>query len=165
MDNPPASVARNKVVEEMPHGIERRFVLRLLGHWRNLCGDRDFPSFADLDPAEIPDMWQNCFILEVCSGTEAPVFRAIGEELAAKAGRQLIGRTVRDAPMDFLPGVAVAHIGEVLEKSAPVSRGGEFLKQDGTKVLYRSILLPMSDDGETISGILGAANCRDIVVE
>ena len=41
----------------------------------------------------------------------------------------------------------------------------EFFKEDGTKVLYRSILLPVSDDGVTISGILGAVNCREVVDE
>ncbi len=46
-----------------------------------------------------------------------------------------------------------------------MSHGDEFIKIDGTKVLYRSILLPMSDDGETISGVLGAANCREVLEE
>jgi hypothetical protein len=30
------------------------------------------------------------------------------------------------------------------------------------RVLYRSILLPMSDDGENIAGLLGAANFREV---
>ena len=54
------------------------------------------------------------------------------------------------------------HIGKVIEKQVPISRGGEFLKPDGIKVLYRAIILPMSDDGATISGLLGAANCREL---
>jgi hypothetical protein len=57
---------------------------------------------------------------------------------------------------------AVEYFGEVLEKGTPISRGGEFTKDNGTLVLYRSILLPMSDDGETISGLLGGANCREV---
>jgi hypothetical protein len=44
----------------------------------------------------------------------------------------------------------------------PISRGGEFIKYDGMKVLYRSIILPMSDDGSSVSGLLGAANCREV---
>jgi len=44
----------------------------------------------------------------------------------------------------------------------PISRGGEFVKYDGMKVLYRSIIMPMSDDGVTVSGLLGAASCREV---
>lgn len=165
MDSLPAGAEKNIVGEEMPRGIERRFVLRLLAHWRNLCGDRRYPSFADLDPAEIPDMWRNCFILELAADDGTPVFRAMGDQLSARSDGPLIGRPVSDARDGTLPGVAIGYIDEVLKKSVPVSRGGEFTRQDGTKVLYRSILLPMSDDGETVSGILGAANCREIVFE
>lgn len=165
MDSLPANAEKSLVGEEMPRGIERRFVLRLLAHWRNLCGDRRYPSFADLDPAEIPDMWRNCFMLEIAGNDAVPIFRAMGEDLSARSGGPLIDRPMVDAQEDTLIGVAISYISEVLEKSVPVSRGGEFIRPDGIKVLYRSILLPMSDDGETISGILGAANCRDIVFE
>lgn len=164
MDNLPSDAKKSAIADEMPPGIERRFVLRLLGHWRNLCGDRRFPSFSDLDPTEIPDMWQNSFVLELPGDQAQPVFRAMGDALAENSGQSLVGHPVADAHKDTLAGVAVVYIDEVLAKAVPVSRGGEFTKEDGTKVLYRSILLPMSDDGETISGILGAANCRDVVV-
>ena len=50
----------------------------------------------------------------------------------------------------------------MLSREVPISRGGQFRKYDGTKVLFRSIILPMSDDGDTISGLLGAANCREV---
>ncbi|MBT5047564.1 MAG: PAS domain-containing protein [Rhodospirillaceae bacterium] len=161
----PNDVEKIDLVEEMPQGVERRLVLRLLGHWRKLCGDREFPCFSDLDPAEIPDIWLNSFVIELSGDRAVPVFRAMGDTLVENSGSSLIGRPVADAPAGTLCGVAIAYIDEVLAKEVPVSRGGEFARQDGTKVLYRSVLLPMSDDGETISGILGAANCRAVVVE
>lgn len=165
MKNLPVGADKSEIVEEMPQGVERRLVLRLLGHWRILCGDRRFPSFADLDPAEIPDVWRNSFVLELSEDKATPVFRAMGDDLIVKSGMSLIGQPVANAPEGTLPAVAIAYIDEVLAKAVPVSRGGEFVRADGTKVLYRSILLPMSDDGETICGILGAANSRDVVVE
>lgn len=162
MEKLPAGTERTQVSEELPQGLERRLVLRLLAHWRSLCEDKRFPSFADVDPEEIPDIWPFSFVLEVLDDHDEPVFRAVGEELAAFTNGYLPGRYVSEAPVDTLPGVAIAYVDEVLEKAVPISRGGEFFKTDGTKVLYRSILLPMSDDGETISGILGAANCREV---
>ena len=67
-----------------------------------------------------------------------------------------------ELPEDCLIQYAVQYYREVLDKEVPISRGGDFIKYDGLKVLYRSIILPMSDDGATISGLLGAANCREI---
>ncbi|MDA1324221.1 MAG: hypothetical protein O3C34_05715, partial [Proteobacteria bacterium] len=51
----------------------------------------------------------------------------------------------------------------ILKKGVPISRGGEFSNPDGTRVLFRSALLPIGESENTISGILGAANCREVV--
>ena len=162
MEDVPAGTERTEVSEELPQGMERRLVLRLLSHWRSLCGDRQFPSFKEVDPADIPDIWAHSFVLEILDGEDEHVFRAVGDELSASTDFPFIGCRVSDAPANTLPAVSVAYIDEVLAKGVPISRGGEFYKADGTKVLYRSIILPMSDDGETISGLLGAANCREV---
>jgi len=162
MKDVPAGSEKTEVSEELPQGMERRLVLRLLGYWRSLCDDRKFPSFADVDPTAIPDIWANSFVLEVKDDDSEPVFRAVGDELAASISTSLIGRRMSDTPIDTLPGVSITYVDEVLDKEVPISRGGEFLKPDGTTVLYRSIILPMSDDGETVSGLLGAANCREV---
>ena len=162
MEKVPAGTERTEVGEDLPQGMERRLVLRLLAHWRSLCEERKFPSFADVDPDEIPDIWPFCFVLEILDHEEEPVFRAIGDDLAAFSKIDLADRHISDASADTLPGVSISYLDEVLDKGVPISRGGEFFKTDGTRVLYRSILLPMSDDGEEISGILGAANCREI---
>ena len=50
---------------DAPKGMERRLVLRLLTHWRELVGERDYPSFSELDPASIPDIWSYCFVLDI----------------------------------------------------------------------------------------------------
>jgi hypothetical protein len=63
-------------------------------------------------------------------------------------------------PANTLAEQSVSYYREVIERGVPISRGGEFTESDGTKVLYRVVILPMSDDGATISGLLGAANCR-----
>ena len=73
-----------------------------------------------------------------------------------------MGCKVSDVSALTLIGNAVQYAGEVLAREVPISRGGEFVKVDRTRVLYRSIILPMSDDGETVSGLFGAANCREI---
>jgi len=150
------------VTGEMPSDIERRLVLRLLSYWRTICHDRNLPSFTNVDLSDLPDIRPHSFAIEMAGDGAAPNFVSVGAQLATYCDKPLIGRLVSEVPGKTLLGVAVSYIGEMLDKCAPVSRGGEIVTTDGTKLLYRSILLPMSDDGETISGILGAANCRAI---
>ncbi len=161
MEKVPGDVFRQLVTEEVPQGIERRLVLHLLGYWRRLQQDQEFPSFDAIEPADIPDMWGHSFVLESIGNEKDPLFCVMGNEIADYCGGSLVGKCVSEAPPNTLVAMATGYIGDVLAKGAPISRGGEFIKPDGTKVLYRSILLPMSDDGETISGLFGAANCRE----
>ena len=162
MDKIPDGTTRTEITEEMPQGMERRLVLRVLAHWRKLCDDREYPSFFDLDPSAIPDMWKNCFVLEIFEDEAEPRFRAMGEALAAHVDNSLIDQPISTAPEKSLPGVAVSFLEEVLTKGVPISRGDEYFKDDGTRVLFRSIILPMSDDGDSINGIFGAVNCREV---
>jgi hypothetical protein len=147
--------------DDAPKGMERRLVLRLLDHWRELADDRDFPSFLDIDPTAIPEIWDHCFVLDIAEQKVDPVFRVVGPKYAAYSTVDLRNLPISRAPSDSLIAASVAFAQEVVAREVPVSRGGEFFKPDGVKVLYRGIILPMSDDGVTVSGLLGAANCRE----
>ena len=149
-------------MQEMPKGLERRLVLRLLHHWRDLCGERRFPSFDDVDPGQIPDMWPSCFVLDALGHQDDPIFRLVGDDIAKQARAGLVSLRISGIPKDTLIDHATSYLDEVMSKEVPISRGGQFVREDGVNILYRSILLPMSDDGETISGILGAATCRAV---
>ncbi len=46
-------------------------------------------------------------------------------------------------------------------RRVPVTMGGSFRNPAGREILYRSVLLPLSDDQRTISAVLGAANCKE----
>jgi hypothetical protein len=163
MDNLPAETEQFESEREMPPGIERRMVLRLLGHWRTLCGAQTLPAISDIDPTAIPDIWPHSFLLDIDGANGGHVFRALGDQIDNNPTGSLVGKLVSDAPTDALPGIALAYIDEVLKKGVPISRGGEFSKPNGTRVLYRSVLLPLGQDENTICGILGAANCREVV--
>lgn len=155
-------------MSEFPKGAERRLVLRLLSYWRDLLDSeqdsRLFPSFADIDPTAIHDIWQHCFTLDLFGHESGPVFRAAGPEFRDYFDGSLSNLPVSELEPDTLTARSSQYFTEVLEKNAPISRGGEISSVDGIKILYRSILLPMSYDGATISGFLGAANCRVAMV-
>jgi hypothetical protein len=138
---------------------DRRLVTRVLAYWDTLRDARAFPGASDIDPAAIEDDWAMCFLVTVGSHPGRCVFRRIGEDLRIPGWDEADGHTVMECPENTLLRKAASYMPKVLEKRVPVSVGGEF--EDGDfKVLYRSILLPLSDDGVQVNCMLGAVNCR-----
>lgn len=137
-------------------------VLRLLSQWRDWCGDNKFPSFTEVDPEALEDIWSYSFVLDFLGFEDDPVVRMVGDDLAAYLPHPIMNCRLSETPAKSLIEHAAAYYREVLEREVPISRGGQFRKYDGKKVLFRSIILPMSDDGTTISGLFGAANCREV---
>ncbi len=66
--------------DDAPNGMERRLVLRLLSHWRELVGERQYPSFSELDPESIPDIWSYSFVLDIAGHADDPIFRVAGQK-------------------------------------------------------------------------------------
>ena len=146
------------------HPAERRLVLRLLRYWRQIAGDRAMPKVADVAPDSIPDMWPNCFLLRFGT-TGEPLYDQVGSAFASELTGEVIGTPVGSTPLETLLRQATRYWDMVADKKVPISLGGEFRHRRGELLLYRSIILPLSNDGERIDHMLGAANCRSVVVQ
>ena len=150
----------NPASDDQPHPMERRLVLRLLKYWRDIGGAEKLPAMADVDTSAIQDMWPHCALLDVTGHERDPLIRYIGEGLANGCDGGLQGQALSATPAGTLAAHAMSYYAQVLVKQVPITFGGEFLDRDGGKVLYRSIILPLADDGATIDRLLCAANCR-----
>lgn len=142
--------------------MERRMVVRLLQYWRSLTDEDRIPSRSGIDPKVIDDIWPCCAILDVDGKETDPEITYIGSELTVHAGADLSGRKLSDAQADTLVSRGFSYFGQVLAKRAPITFGGEFTDSRGVTILYRSIILPLSADGEKIDRLLAAANCREV---
>lgn len=143
-------------------GYERRLVLRLLDHWRSVCGDDGIPSLGAVDAIATGELWPHCFVLAVDDTGLAPTFQRVGGAFESLSDRPLAGAPLSDIPRNILAEHATFFFDEVLRKRAPVTRGGVYADANGVTTLYRSILLPLSANGRRIGAILGAANCREV---
>ena len=142
---------------------ERRLVLRLMAYWDDLRNDRDFPSYAELDPATIGDDWSHCFTLRVTQPLTASPFYHLGEIYSSGLPSGSVA-TLGDCPQGTLLDASLHYLDRVLQKRVPISLGGHaHLGEDS--ILYRSILLPLSNDGHTIDSILGGANFRVVTTD
>jgi hypothetical protein len=138
---------------------EKRLTMRALGHWRDVQGERLFPSIADIDPAKLGDDWHNCLLIRLTTPIHRAQFLHVGRHLCVPPGSQFEGRCLKECPQQTVLVQAISYVSAVIDKRVPVSIGGT-TPHEGALVLYRSILMPLSGDGTTIDAIFGAANYR-----
>jgi hypothetical protein len=140
---------------------EKRLVLRVLGGWKELVGDRGIPLRGAINPAAFGGDWMSCFLIDMALGVGGARFEYVGALLDVPGWSPAVGRAVSDCPPDTLLSLATNYLPRVLDKRVPISLGGPG-RNNGKAILYRSILLPLSRDGDTIVALLGAANCREV---
>lgn len=134
---------------------ERRLVGRMLSYWHELRGEQDMPRLRDVNPERVGDDWRWSYIIETCEAGDCPQFKYLGAGLSKYAGIFLSGRT--NWTMTLLD-CATAKLNEVLQTKAPVLIEDEVKRFDGGRLMFRAVLLPMSDDGQEIDHVIGAAN-------
>lgn len=147
-------------MEDRPTGIERRMVHRLLVHWRDAREDGALPTLDAVLKRDLGDIGPSIFVLRVVDGESEPAFERVGDAFAGEMPPDLTGRPVSAVPAGTLLAQAVGRYRMVLSKKVPMTTSGEFRHAQGGTVLYRSILLPVSEGRGTIDFLLGAANCR-----
>jgi hypothetical protein len=153
------SIVRRVEAPSVPS--ERRAVLRVLQHWRTIRGERDFPAREDIDPAAIAFDWKNCFVVDLLGRRGVPSFAYIGETLRIPAWGDGVDARVTDCPPGTVLSVATGELEKVVAGRVPVTQSGSAV-HIGRPVLFRSILMPLSSDGERIDALLGTANFRRV---
>jgi hypothetical protein len=147
---------------EARHG-EQRLIMRVLAQYRGLCRGTNLPRRAQINPALFGRDWANCLLVDLDPQVEASRFAFIGDKLGHPTAPASARHTLADCRENTLLYVATAYVERVLARRLPISRGGIGLHHD-TPIVYRSILLPLSESGSAIDGVLGAATFREIPV-
>jgi hypothetical protein len=132
---------------------ERRLIARVLRHWTEMVHELGFPRLDEIDPWMLGEDWANCLLIAVEQPVELSHFISLGENLA-----------VALCSTDNLAGVLLSHLPRVLsERRCLIVEGGATLR--GAGILHRSVLLPLSEDGVTISHALGAFSYRPLAAD
>ena len=139
---------------------ERRLNIRLLNYWQSLRGDRTYPSMGDFSFDAVTEFKPHAFIIEFEDSTGDAVFQFIGASLADDCGKDLMNKPVSEAPRHTLLTQVTDHYLQVLANQAPIAFEAEFENAASDEILYRSIMLPFSEDGEKIDAIVGAINSK-----
>lgn len=144
---------------------ERRLTGRTLLYWWALKGDFPFPKHSSLplDTEEVrkgEGLWPNIFTVALGSSMDDCTFAYCGGAIAEICTIPPQGRLVSQC----LPSPVWDKLRYTFDTAAttmkPLTASGRFVT-DGSKVaLYRSIVLPLSEDGRSVDFLLGALNFK-----
>jgi hypothetical protein len=127
---------------------ERRLVWRVLRHWNEIAHDGRLPRRDEIDPWLRGEAGANLLLIAVESPIELSHFVLVGVNLA-----------VALCPIDTLAGLLLSRAPQVVSaRRGLMIEGGATLR--GVGILYRSVLLPLSERGVVIDHVLGAMNYR-----
>ncbi|MEX6634623.1 PAS domain-containing protein [Hyphococcus lacteus] len=137
---------------------ERRLTERVRNQWMRLAGDR-LPSLREVEALNFGPDRDYCFAVDMRLSDILPYFIFMGEELARYSSLYPMGDARREKT---LLDTAMVKMDEATLSRAPVEFSEIKRLDDGRRVAFRSILLPLSENGTDVSHIFGAARGKGV---
>ncbi len=145
---------------ETTSGIERRMVVQKLDAWREARGiNGPLPMKTALEQ-EFVEVAPSSFVLEISEENAEPIFASIGATITELQGANMVGKPASAAEPQSFIGLALQSLPIVLNKKVPATASGDFVQASGEKIIYRSILMPLSAVSEKVNIILGAVSFK-----
>jgi hypothetical protein len=129
---------------------------RILAYWSAKRGVRAMPARADIDLAEISDLAPNLLIVAVEGDPPQFRFDEFGENVVSLFGENPEGHELGEYAGKGAEIVRAGYMA-VLQEKCPLRQWnfGSFGMEASEPVLrYERVLLPLSNDGATVDGIL-----------
>lgn len=144
-------------------GIERRISSTAVQYWRELAAPRRYPGRTQVTRESAPALWDNFFIIKIGPDAAEHVFEHAGAALREALGCDPTGRIVGDVLPREIVGRALYFQKAACDLMAPIDEAGRFTRADGVEIVYRAVLLPLSEDQRAANHLLGAFSFRAIV--
>jgi len=130
---------------------------KLHDYWKEKAGARAMPARRDLDPiVDIPELTSNIWLVDVERDPPGFRFRLLGTQVAERYGMDFTGKRLDE--MDFgghAETIAREYEETVRLKRPTYSRRSIEIEATMRRLPYERILMPLSDDGETVNMLLG----------
>lgn len=142
---------------------QQRINERLLAYWASLKEGRMFPSEQEIEPEEIDDIWQSCFLVKVEEAGGEPVFVYVylGEDLIEAYGDDWTGQEICETLVYPANNEFAEKLLEVVTDETAVVDEVEFTNAQGLEIKSRSCLLPLGEeDQDGVRYILGGMKWR-----
>ena len=149
---------KSDVAEAQIRVSERRLTQRVRNKWLRISRDR-LPTLEEVQEINFGPDWPFCFAVDLRLSDIFPYFIFMGEELSRYSTLYPMGDPRREIT---LLDTAIAKMDEAALGRAPVEFSDVKRLDDGRRVAFRSILLPVSENGRDVTHIFGAASGRGV---
>ncbi|AHX11323.1 sensory box protein [Neorickettsia helminthoeca str. Oregon] len=141
--------------------VERRIMGQLCEYWKQIQGGNKFPKKSDLDVDEIGHIMPYCVVVDVHQDDGKIDYHVgyVGSKVRQFADKGIFHETF----IQFVsPDTETfqEYLDEVLETQEPMTDSGEALNGNQEEVRFRQCILPLSDDGEKVTSMICAVNCK-----
>ncbi len=146
--------------QEQPFA-ERRAVGRALSCWDRLRKIKEFPSRADCLEIFDDDLTNGIIVIQFTPQEEDDLIVECGPLFRDAYGRDPVGLAAKNVlPSSTDRGLIFWRVAAEMRK--PIADVGEFTNLHGEDVLYRSVFLPISEDGKRITHLMVAFSYKTI---
>jgi len=141
--------------------IETQDLRRLYAYWEGLRRGREFPARRDIDPLDFRYALGHVILLDVLYQPLRFRFRLHGTALTLRAGYDMTGKMADELPNAKNRRMLIERCRSVVEGRRPVAATDNRLLLARNPLPYEVLWLPLSEDGSTISMLMGALYYRD----
>lgn len=134
--------------------LERRITVRLVGYWEKLRGNRVMPAENDIDPEDLADLWDYCFLVQVRDFHKKDYNYTYLGSAIMEAYRGGLSLDDKSCLVDINANKLSFDYAKVIQDRAPTIQEGQFVNAEGNIVKYRQCLLPLGPGGE-VDAIFG----------
>jgi hypothetical protein len=146
-----------------PVTLDRRLTVRVHTVWKKSAG-AGFPRRAHIDPRDFGTDWAHCLMIDLDPVVARSRFAHVGAALRDPTWPTFDRQSVSECLEGTLLELLARHIPRVVAKRKPASFAGSAQHEDG-EILYRTILLPLSENEDLVDGILAAIAYREVSVD
>lgn len=137
---------------------ENRGTFRLLSYWKEACGEQNYPSINDISVGEMGDLWDMCFIINFQEGQRGEI-QHFGSGLIEIFGKDYTGAVFTEISDNPILVDINQSIEEMMLMQAPSSHCAT-VEVEECVLRYRSLVAPLSSDGEVIDFLVGTTNFK-----
>lgn len=126
----------------------------LKNYWEKLtAGQPGLPAESSIDPAELADIWDNCFLVQI-TPTGHFQYDYLGAALVEAYGEDYTTGDEADRLVSASSNRAIHVFGDVVKLRKPLADEGEFVNSRHFLIKYRQYLLPVGNK-KGVTHILG----------
>ncbi|OYW13567.1 MAG: hypothetical protein B7X02_01920 [Rhodospirillales bacterium 12-54-5] len=122
-------------------------------YWRALKGDRALPREDEVDPDQLKEIWDSCFLVQL-RADDVFSYSYLGKSLIEAYGDDLTGNEISESLIYPHPPSLSQTFRAVTKSAQPVFDESEFTNANNMLVKYRSCVVPLGAYNVTGVGFL-----------